>query len=36
MDFIENLEMTHVLGGGGGRDSCSLRYYDALQTKIDM
>ena len=35
MYFEENLEMTHVVGGGGGEGSCCLRDYDALHTKID-
>ena len=36
MYFVENLEMTHVVRGGGGKGSCCLRHYDALRTKIDM
>ena len=34
-DFVENLEMTHITGGGG-RGSCYLRHYDALRTKFDI
>ena len=33
MDFVENLEMTHIVGGG---TSHYLHHYDALHTKIDM
>ena len=33
IDFVENLEMTQIAGGGG---SCSLRHYDTMRTKIDM
>ena len=33
IDFVENLEMTHIVGAGG---SCYLRHCDALRTKIDM
>ena len=35
MEFVENLEMTHIVRAGGG-GSCYLRHYDALRTLIDM
>ena len=33
MDFVENLETTHIVGGGG---TSYLRHYDKLLTKIDV
>ena len=38
LDFVKNLEMTQIAGGwwGGGGESCSLRHYDAMRTKIDI
>ena len=33
MDFVENLEVPHVVGWWG---SCYLPHYDAMRTKIDM
>ena len=38
IDFVENLEMTQVSGGGGGgrRGSFTLHNYDAMHTKTDM
>ena len=35
MDFVENLEMTHIVRGKGS-GSCYLRHYDTLRTLIDM
>ena len=29
MDFVKNLEVTHIVGGGG-RESCYLFHYDKL------
>ena len=34
LDFVENLKITEIAGGGTG--SCSLRHYDAMRTEIDM
>ena len=34
MDFVKNLEVTHIVGGGG--TEVMLFHYDALRTKIDM
>ena len=34
MDFVENLEMTHIVRGEGG--SCYLRHYDVLRTLVNM
>ena len=34
-NFSENLEMTDIVGGGGG-GSCYVSHYEALRTKIDM
>ena len=34
IDFVEILEMTQI--AAGGRESCSLRNYDAMHTKIYM
>ena len=36
MYFVENVEMTHAVGGVRGGGSCCLRHYDALRTKIDV
>ena len=37
MDFVKNLEVTHIVGGGGrGGGSCYLFHCDALYMKIDM
>ena len=33
IDFVESLEIMHIIGGWG---SCCLCHYDALRTKIDM
>ena len=34
IDFVENLKIREIAGGGTG--SCSLRHYNAMCTKIDM
>ena len=31
MDFVKNLEVTHIVGGGEGG-----MWFDTLRTKIDM
>ena len=40
IDFDENIEMTHILGGGlgegGGRAHVYLRHYEVLRTNIDL
>ena len=36
IDFVENLEMTQVSGGGGRWGSFTLHNYDAMHTKTDM
>ena len=36
MYFVENLEITHAVGGVLGGGSCCLRHYDPLCTKIDV
>ena len=35
MDFVKNLEVTHIVGGRG-RGGTLLFHYEALRTKIDM
>ena len=32
MDFVKNLGMALITGG---EESCSLRHYDAMRTKMD-
>ena len=34
IDFVKNLKMTQIAGGGGRWGSCYLRQYDPMRTKI--